>query len=58
MKHLNVNVLYLPTGLKRNKTRMLKSLSVLEKMYMMQMYLHLILLTNTKIDRINYIHCA
>ena len=33
MRHLNIDVLYLPTGLKKNRTKMLKSLSVLEKMH-------------------------
>ena len=31
MKHSNVNVSYVPTGLKKIRTRMLKSLSILEK---------------------------
>ena len=55
VRHSNVHVLYFPTGLKNNRTRMLKSLPVLEKM---QMYLHLILLRNTKINHIIYIQCA
>ena len=29
----NIDVLYAPTSLKKNRTRMLKSLSVLEKMH-------------------------
>ena len=33
MRHSNIDVLYVPTGLKKNRTRMLKSLSVLEKMH-------------------------
>ena len=33
MRHSNIDVLYVPTGLKMNRTRMLKSLSTLEKMY-------------------------
>ena len=33
MRHSNIDVLYLPTGLKKNRTRMLKSLSTLEKMH-------------------------
>ena len=33
MRHLNVDLLYVPTDLKKNKTRMLKSLSILEKMH-------------------------
>ena len=31
MTHSNIDVLYGLTGLKRNRTRMLKSLSILEK---------------------------
>ena len=59
MRHSNVDVLYVPTGLKKNRTRMLKSLSILEKMHpVIKIYLHLILLTNTKIDQITYIQCA
>ena len=33
ISHLNIDVLYLPTGLKKNRTEMLKLLSVLEKMH-------------------------
>ena len=33
MRHSNIEVLYVPTGLKKNRTRMLKSLSTLEKMH-------------------------
>ena len=33
MRHSNIDVLYVPTCLKTNRTRMLKSLSVLEKMH-------------------------
>ena len=33
MRHSNIDVLYVPTGLKKNRTRMLKSLSTLEKIY-------------------------
>ena len=33
MRHSNIDVLYVPTGLKKNRTRMLKSLSSLEKMH-------------------------
>ena len=33
MSHLNIDVLYLTTDLKKNRTKMLKSLSVLEKMH-------------------------
>ena len=33
MRHSNIDVLYVPTGLKKNRTRMLKSLSALEKMH-------------------------
>ena len=33
MRHLNIDVLYLPTGLKNNRTKILKSLSVLQKMH-------------------------
>ena len=59
LRHSNVDVLYVPTGLKKNRTRMLKSLSILEKMHpVIKIYLHLILLTNTKIDQITYIQCA
>ena len=32
-RHSNIGVLYVPTSLKKNRTRMLKSLSVSEKMY-------------------------
>ena len=33
MRHSNIYVLYAPIGLKKNRTRMLKWLSILEKMY-------------------------
>ena len=33
MRHSNLDVLYVPTGLKNNRTRMLKSLSTLEKIH-------------------------
>ena len=33
MNHSNVDVSYVPTGLKKIRTRMLKSLSILEKMH-------------------------
>ena len=33
MRHSNLDVLYVPTGLKKNRTRMLKSLSTLGKMH-------------------------
>ena len=33
MRHSNKDVLFVPTGLKKNRTRMLKSLSTLEKMH-------------------------
>ena len=33
MRHPNVDALYVPTGLKKNESRLLKSLSVLEKMH-------------------------
>ena len=33
MRHSNIDVLYVPTGVKKNRTRMLKSLSTLEKMH-------------------------
>ena len=33
MRHPNIDVPYVSAGLKKNRTRMLKSLSVLEKMY-------------------------
>ena len=33
MRHSSIDVLYVPTGLKNNRTRMLKSLSTLEKMH-------------------------
>ena len=33
MRHSNLDVLYVPTGLKKNRTRMLKSLSTLEKIH-------------------------
>ena len=59
MRHSNGSVLYVPTGLKKNRTRMLKSLTTLEKVHLtIQMYLHLILLTNTKTDQTTYIQCA
>ena len=32
MRHSNIDILYIPAGLKKNRTRMLKSLSTLEKM--------------------------
>ena len=58
MRHSNINLLYVPTGLKKNRTRMLKSLLVSEKAHLtIPRYLHLILLTNTKIDQITYIQC-
>ena len=31
MRHSNIDVLYVPTGLKKNRTRMLKSLSTSKK---------------------------
>ena len=33
MRHSNIDVLYVPTGLKKNRIRMLKSLPALEKMH-------------------------
>ena len=33
IRHSNIDVLYVPTSLKKNRTRMLKSLSILEKMH-------------------------
>ena len=33
MRHSNIDVLYAPTGLKKSRTRMSKSLSILQKMY-------------------------
>ena len=33
MRHSNIDVSYIPTGLKKNRTRMLKSLSTLEKVH-------------------------
>ena len=33
MRHSNIDVLYVPTDLKTNRTRMLKSQSILEKMH-------------------------
>ena len=33
MRHSNTDVLYVPTSLKKNRTRMLKSLSIFEKMH-------------------------
>ena len=33
MRHSNIDALYVFTGLKKNRTRMLKSLSILEKMH-------------------------
>ena len=33
MRKSNIDVLYVPTSQKKNRTRMLKSLSVLEKMH-------------------------
>ena len=33
MRHSNIDVLYIRSGLKRNRTRMLKLLSILEKMH-------------------------
>ena len=33
MRHSNIDVVYVPTGFKKNRTRMLKSLSILEKMH-------------------------
>ena len=33
MRHSNIGVFCVPTGLKKNRTRMLKSLSTLEKMH-------------------------
>ena len=48
-----------PPKKKKNGTRMFRSLSILEKMHLLiLMYLTLILLTNTKIDHVTYIHCA
>ena len=33
MRHSNIDVLFVPTSLKKNRTRMLKSLSILEKIH-------------------------
>ena len=33
MRHSNIDVLHVPTDLKKNRTRMLNSLSILEKMH-------------------------
>ena len=33
MRHSNIDVLYIRSGLKKNRTRMLKLLSILEKMH-------------------------
>ena len=33
IRHSNIDVLYVPAGLKKNRTRMLKSLPILEKIY-------------------------
>ena len=33
MRHSNIDVLHVPTSLKKIRTRMLKSLSILEKMH-------------------------
>ena len=33
MRHSNIDVLYVPTGLNKNRTRVLKSLSILEKIH-------------------------
>ena len=56
MRHSNMDALYVPTNL---KSRMLKLLSILEKMHPDDlMYLHLTLLTNLKINQITYIQCT
>ena len=33
MRHSNIDILYVLTSLKKNRTKMLKSLSILEKMH-------------------------
>ena len=33
MRHLNIDILYVLTSLKKSRTKMLKSLSILEKMH-------------------------
>ena len=55
LKHSNVGVLCVPACLKRNRTRMLKSLSISEKMHLDDT--NLFALRNTKIDEITYIQC-
>ena len=50
MGHSNVDVLYVPTGLGRNRTRELMSLPILEKLHPYDK--NLILLTNMKINQI------
>ena len=59
MRHSNIDVLYVRTGLKKNRTRMLKSLSILEKMHPDDTNVFSSnIMANTKIDQITYIHCA
>ena len=49
MRHLNIDVLYVPTSLKKNITRMLDYYQFYKRcILMIEMYLHLIFLTNTK----------
>ena len=53
LKHSSIGVLCVPTFLKSNRTRMLKSLSISEKMHLDDR--NLFALRNTKIDEITYI---
>ena len=57
MRHSNINVLYIPTDLKKNSTSMLKS--ILEKMHPDDANLFAYNIINKyEIDQTTYIHCA
>ena len=56
MGHSNIDVLHVPTGLAMNRTKLLMSLPILEKLHPYDK--DLILLTNMKIKQIICIHCA
>ena len=59
MRHSNIDVLYVPTGLKKNRTRMLKSLSILEKIHPDDTNVFASnIIKNTKIDQITCIPYA
>ena len=55
MRHSNTDVFYVLTGKKRNRVRLLKSLSILEKMHLEDTNAFA---SNTKVGQITYIQCA